>query len=118
GLSSAPDPRGRTVLNGTVGFASLPDAQHFLVCAETPGGTAIYQVERDAPGLTIQRVRRVDGRSWADLSFADTVLSDGATVIEPGEAEAVLDAVLDEARLALSAELLGSASEVLAQTLE
>lgn len=118
GLRAAHDHPGRIVLDGTVGFASLPEAEQFLVLADTPRGTAIYQVDRDAPGLTIQRIRRVDGRQWADLCFANTVLSEDATVIEPGLADAVLQTVQDEARLTLSAELLGAASEVLALTLE
>ena len=118
GLRAGYDHRGCTVLDGAAGFASLPEAEQFLVRADTPNGAAIYLVDRDAPGLTIQRIRRVDGRQWADLCFANTVLSKNATVIEPGVADSVLETVQDEARLALSAELLGSASEVLALTLE
>lgn len=118
GLAASRDGQGRMVLDGDAVFASLPQADVFLLLADTPEGAAIYQLGRDTPGLEVSRQPRIDGGHWGRLRLNQAVLAADALVIAPGQARAVLETVQDEARLALSAELLGAASEVLALTLE
>ncbi|WP_267132730.1 acyl-CoA dehydrogenase family protein, partial [Achromobacter denitrificans] len=78
----------------------------------------IYRVRRDAPGLAVATVERIDGVVCAQLALDGVRVADADTVIPPGQGEAALEAVLDEGRLALSAELLGAMAEVLDITLE
>lgn len=93
-------------LNGRKVF--VPDAggaDAFIVSAAVPGGTALYLVDKDAPGLSLEFEQRVDGGFYGHLNFADTPV--GAQVAGPERSEALLATVLDEGRVAASAELLG-----------
>ncbi len=93
-------------LNGRKVF--VPDAggaDAFIVSAAVPDGTALYLVDKDAPGLSLEFEQRVDGGFYGHLNFADTPV--GAQVAAPERSEALLATVLDEARVAASAELLG-----------
>ena len=106
------DPTAREVVcaNGRLngGKCFVPDAggaDAFIVSAAEAGGTALYLVERDAPGVTLAFEQRVDGGFFADIRFADTPV--GARLVAPERGAAVLAAALDEARFAVSAELLG-----------
>lgn len=86
----------------------VPDAggaDAFIVSAAEAGGTALYLVDRDAPGLSLEFEQRVDGGFFAHLDFADTPA--GARIAGPEQGAALLAEVLDEGRLAASAELLG-----------
>lgn len=73
------DPAARNVvcangrLHGRKWF--VPDAggaDAFIVSAAEAGGTALYLVARDAPGLTLEFEQRVDGGFFAAVQFADT----------------------------------------------
>ena len=93
-------------LNGRKVF--VPDAggaDAFIVSAAVPDGTALYLVDKDAPGLTLEFEQRVDGGFYGHLNFVDTPV--GAQVAGPERSEALLATVLDEGRVAASAELLG-----------
>jgi len=104
-------------LNGAKRF--VPDAggaDAFIVSAAEAGGTALYLVERDAPGLTLEFEQRVDGGFFTQVRFADTPV--GARLVAPERGEAVLAAALDEARFAASAELLGVMTRALEITVD
>ena len=93
-------------LNGRKLF--VPDAggaDAFIVSAAVADGTALYLVDKDAPGLTLEFEQRVDGGFYGHVGFADTPV--GARIAGPERSEALLAAVLDEGRVAASAELLG-----------
>ncbi|MDF3943973.1 acyl-CoA dehydrogenase family protein [Achromobacter denitrificans] len=123
---AAPGPRGARArrqgdamaLDGALGYIPLADAEYFLVCARCEEGLGIYRVRRDAPGLAVATVERIDGVVCAQLALEGVRVADADTVIPPAQGEAALEAVLDEGRLALSAELLGAMAEVLDITLE
>lgn len=97
----------------------VPDAggaDAFIVSAATPAGTALYLVARDATGVAIEFEQRVDGGFYGHVSFTDTPA--GEPVAGPDSAEAVLAAVLDEGRVAASAELLGVMTRALEITID
>ncbi|MFZ5653285.1 MAG: acyl-CoA dehydrogenase family protein [Pseudomonadota bacterium] len=109
---AALDARARAVVcrNGRLHGRKLfvPDAggaDGFIVSAAEADGTALYLVERDAPGLTLEFEQRVDGGFFGHLQLADTPA--GARLAGPETGAAVLAAALDESRFAVSAELLG-----------
>ncbi len=104
------------VLNGVKRF--VPDAGEadaFIVSAATDGATALYLVDKDAAGLSISYEQRVDGGFYGHVTFENTPV--GELVVAAGngqgQGEAVLAAVLDEARVAASAELLGMMTRAL-----
>ncbi|MCW0206710.1 MAG: acyl-CoA dehydrogenase family protein [Achromobacter sp.] len=124
--AGAAEPRGVTarrqgdgvVLRGALHFVPMADAELFLVAARCERGLGIYRIRRDAPGLTIAEVERIDGIVCAELAFEDVRAEAADTVIPPEQGAAALEEVLDEGRLALSAELLGAMAEVLHLTLD
>ena len=98
------------VLNGVKRF--VPDAggaDAFIVSAAAEGGTALYLVDKDAAGISIEYEQRVDGGFYGHITFVDTPVSDVVAAAGNGEGqgEVALASALDEARVAASAELLG-----------
>lgn len=93
-------------LNGKKCF--VPDAGEadaYIVSAATDGGTALYLVDAGAEGLSVEYEQRVDGGYYGHLTFTNTPVVD--VVAQAAQGEAVLASVLDETRVAISAELLG-----------
>ena len=76
-------------------------ADLFIVAA----ADALYLVKADAQGLTRRELVTVDSRGAADLSFANVA----ADKMVGGAA--IIDAILDRARIGLAAEMLGQAQE-------
>jgi alkylation response protein AidB-like acyl-CoA dehydrogenase len=81
-----------------------------------PSGIAIFALDPKARGVTIERTIMVDAHNAARVRLdgvevgADAVLFDGAT------GEAVLEDVLDKARVLVAAELLGAGDEAFQRT--
>lgn len=88
-------------------------ADGFVVSAQTDDGVALYWVEKDSKGLSIDYQSRVDGGFYGTVTL-DKVAVDGAQqVASAAVAAKVLNRVIDEGRLAASAELLGVMSKAL-----
>ncbi|HEX8570249.1 MAG TPA: acyl-CoA dehydrogenase family protein [Caulobacteraceae bacterium] len=93
------------------------DADLFIVAARgagEPDAITLFLVPADAASATPRRM--ADSRGWADVRF-DAALADDAVLGEVGAGRPVLEAVLDRARVALAAEMLGSAAEAFEITL-
>ena len=88
-------------------------ADAFIVSAKGGAGLGLYWVERDAQGLALQLDTTVDGVDYG------TITLDGAlgTVVASGDAASIVTRAVDEARLCVSAELVGVMSEALDVTL-
>ena len=99
-------------------------ADLFVVVARTSGkagdadGLSLFLVPGDAKGLSRKRLRTTDSRGYATLSFADVEVGADALLGELGGATTVLDPILDRARAALAAEMLGVAAQSFDMTLE
>jgi alkylation response protein AidB-like acyl-CoA dehydrogenase len=92
-----------------------PNADAMLISARDADGTlGVYLVERDAPGLSIQDYRTVDGRRAANLVL-DAVRAQ--RLGEGGDAFEALDAVLDEATVVSAAEGVGAIAATLDKTI-
>jgi alkylation response protein AidB-like acyl-CoA dehydrogenase len=90
-----------------------PDADGWLVSADSELGPALFYVAADAPGVAVEPVTRADGTRACHLSLesvAPQALVGGVNVQE------ALDAALDFGRLMQSAEMIGAARQVLADT--
>ena len=97
-------------LNGRKTFVAEGDsAGLFIVAAQTPDGVGLFLVPGDAAGLTRINRKMVDSRSHADIQLTNVAL--GAESLLSGETKgaALLTAVLDRARVAAAAEMLGMA---------
>ena len=97
-------------------------ADRLLVVARTDGetrdtsGISLFLVDPDSEGLRRQRTSLMDSRNAANISFERVRVSREDIVGEPGQGWAVLEPTLDRARVALAAEMLGSALEAFERT--
>jgi alkylation response protein AidB-like acyl-CoA dehydrogenase len=92
-------------------------AGHLIVTAKHSGtgALAFCCVDAASPGVAATRYRLVDGRGAASFAFENA----DAELLDVGDAPAaVLEAVLDDARLALCAETLGAVVALNAATSE
>jgi len=100
--------------------APIPDgatANRFLVTARNESGAlCIISVPVGQPGVTIRRMRAIDGRGIAELEL-DAVLPADA-LIDVVNVEETLDTALDAGLAAACAELVGAMSAMLDQTRE
>jgi acyl-CoA dehydrogenase len=99
-------------------------ADAVIVPARTSGavgdrdGITLFLVERGAPGLTLERQARVDGRNAALVGLDGVVCAPASIVGAVGEGGSLLETVIDRATVVLAAEMLGGMSEVFELTLE
>jgi alkylation response protein AidB-like acyl-CoA dehydrogenase len=101
----------RTVLNGHC-------ADHFIVTARLGEGLSLFIVDRERPGVELRAFSAVDGSRGAHVSFNDVSLQAEALLGSPDDGLALLQAVLDEAIVAIGAEALGSLQAMLDATVE
>ncbi|HVJ54804.1 MAG TPA: acyl-CoA dehydrogenase family protein [Aliidongia sp.] len=107
----------RFVLDGHV-------ADLLIVAARTSGapgsrdGITLFLVAGDAPGLSRTRTIMVDSRNAANLRLDGVELGADAVLGTADGGGAVLDQLLDRARIGLAAEMLGSAAEAFERTVQ
>ena len=105
------------VLNGAA-------ADFFIVSARTAGsrfdseGISLFLIDADAPGLRRKNYRTVDGTFVAEVSFDDTPVETNALLGTLDHGLPVLEQVIDEAIVAVSAEAVGCMSVLCADTVE
>jgi alkylation response protein AidB-like acyl-CoA dehydrogenase len=104
-------------LNGSKGFVlGAAASEAFLVSARDAEGLVICHVARTTPGLDIQLVPTVDGRSYGDLTLRDVPSS--RIVARGNAAAAILQRHESLALVAAAAEMLGVMEGVSALTLD
>ena len=79
-------------------------------------GLTLFLVDRENPGISVERTIMVDSRNAANIRCENLRLGKDAVVGEIGNAWPVLDAVLDRGRVALAAEMMGLALEAFERT--
>ncbi len=105
------------VLNGAA-------ADWLLVVARTGGdrrdaeGVSLFCIPADAAGVTRRGFRTVDGMHAADIRFENVPADKASLVTAEGQALPLLQAVIDDATLALSAEAVGIMQMLSARTLD
>lgn len=98
-------------------------ANKIIVVARTsgdigdPSGLSLFLVDPKADGVSIERTIMADSRNSARVELADVEVDGDAVLGNIESGDAVLEAVLNAGRAALSAELLGSGQEAFDQTL-
>jgi alkylation response protein AidB-like acyl-CoA dehydrogenase len=119
-------PRGSGfVLDGTkVLVPTGMAADWLLVSARSSGGRldddgiSLALVKADAPGVHRTAVALMDGQRVANIGFDSVAVPAGQLLTAPGQAAPLLQAVVDDALLGLSAEALGILQMLHETTLE
>lgn len=98
-------------------------ADKLIVVARTAGragdkhGLTLFWVDRDARGVSIQRMHMVDSRNAAEVRFEDVTVSADDVLGRVDEGADIIDRVLDVGRIGLAAEMLGSLQECFDRTM-
>jgi len=99
-------------------------ADQFLVAARTAGarnaeqGISLFLVNRDRPGVSVERRAMVDSRNMAAVRLQDVVVSAADLLGELHNSYPLLCRVLDRGNIALAAEMLGSLQAAFERTLD
>ena len=99
-------------------------ADHFIVSARESGdttdetGISLFLVARDAEGLTVTPQNLMDGQKVADLTLDGVSVSADQRIGEAGAGYAILDATMQDASIALSAEAVGIMQTLNKETIE
>ena len=119
------DDKGKLTISGEKAFVlDGSSADSFIVLVRSFGkkgdakGLSLVLVNRDSPGLTIERTQYMDGRNAADLIFDKVLVNDDQLIGGLGDAYPILQQVLDRGVIAISAEMLGGCQEVFERTLQ
>lgn len=113
------------IINGAKSVVdAAPVATHLLVTARTagdrrdPSGISLFVVDKDAAGVSGHEYRLIDGRSAADLEFADVRVPANALLGAEGQSLAVIEQVRDEAIAAICSEAVGGMRRMLQDTID
>ncbi len=93
-------------------------AERLVVSARTDDGITLFLVPAAAPGVSVERQARVDGRGAALVHLADARAGAEDVLGKAGDGGALLTRVLDRATIALAAEMLGSMGAAFDMTVE
>ncbi|HSM29236.1 MAG TPA: acyl-CoA dehydrogenase family protein [Woeseiaceae bacterium] len=112
-------------LNGDKGVVfNGGNAELLVVSARTSGGQTdtdgitLFAVPADSAGVRIRSYPTVDGHQAAEIHFDNVAVDGGAVIGEPGRGFAALDATIDDATLAVSAEAVGIMQVMTDKTVE
>lgn len=104
-------------LSGTKAYVvEANSANLMIVAAQVDGATKLFLVPADVAGISMSKRVIADMRNYAEVTFDNVSLDDGALLGEGGDD--LLDAVLDRARAGVSAEMLGMSVQAFNDTLE
>ena len=120
----APQADGSWLLSGRKSMVlAAPWASHAVVSARVSGqdddaqGLALVLVPLSAAGVTQRAFKTIDGACASQLAFEQVRIAATDLIGQPGEANAVIANLLDQATLALSAEVLGLSERMIEDTL-
>lgn len=95
-----------------------------IVAARTSGaasdksGVTLFLVEANASGLSRERLKMIDSRGLANLTFDNVRVGHDAVLGSADKGMGVLESTLDRARAGLAAEMLGHAVQSFETTLD
>lgn len=106
-------------VNGVKRFvAGAAGADGYLVTARTAQGVGLLWVPRNTPGADLKLEPIADGRHFGALSMRDVTVPREYTAVSPAAPPAALAGALDDATLAVSAELKGVMGPALEMSLD
>lgn len=108
--------QGGWTIAGTARFIALPHAAFFVVAARAEEGAVLLWLEHDAT-WNMECATAVDGAPVGSVYFNGVAVTEDAVIARPEEGGKILEAILDHARLAVCAELLGAMEQTFSMTL-
>ena len=112
------------VISGSKNFVIDGHSSKLLiVAARTEGskndvsGITVFLVDSETDGIEITKTNMVDSRNAANIKFSDVAISSNNILGEENNGASLLESVLDRAQIAISAEMLGNASQAFDLTL-
>ncbi|MDC0953331.1 acyl-CoA dehydrogenase family protein [Porticoccaceae bacterium] len=99
-------------------------ANKFIVTARTSGeqfdrdGVSLFLVDADAPGVEVKSYKMMDGQSAATVTFKDVVVAERQLLNAAGEGMDLIDQVMPQILMGLSAEALGIMATLNTTTVE
>lgn len=93
-------------------------ADTFIVSTRTANGISLFLVPRGASGVGVEPVRQLDTHYAAHVSFEAVEVDESNLLGALDDGAGLLEYLLDVGRTGASAEMLGLAQEVFAQTLD
>jgi alkylation response protein AidB-like acyl-CoA dehydrogenase len=114
---------GKYLINGRKTFVlDGHSADQLLVVARTSGendateGISLFLLDRQAPGIEVQRTILTDSRNAANIKLDNVSVPASALLGNLDQGWQVLEPVLDRARIALAAEMMGLSLEAFERT--
>ena len=95
-----------------------------IVAARTSGsendssGITLFLVDPSIDGVEVNKTSMVDSRNSTNITLKEVIVSIDDVLGEENNGAALLEEVLDRAQIAISAEMLGNASQAFDITLE
>ena len=106
-------------LNGKKQYVADGHAADLLiVAARTHDRVALFLVPAKTPGVSITQLNTIDGRGAADIALQNAAVRADDALQANGDGMALLDQILDRARIGLAAEMLGQAAQAFETTSE
>ena len=99
-------------------------ANKFIVTARTSGeqfdrdGVSLFLVDADAPGVEVKSYKMMDGQSAATVTFKDVVVAESQLLNAAGDGMDLIDQVMPQILMGLSAEALGIMATLNTTTVE
>lgn len=91
-------------------------ADKYIVAAKTENDVSLFLMDAKSDGVSSERVIMMDSRNAAIVKFDNVKIPASSILGEEGNGAAIIEKVLDIARIGLSAEMLGSMLEAFERT--
>lgn len=107
------------IINGNkVAVLHGKSADALIVSAQAEEGLSLFLVDAAADGVGVKQVQGYDGVPVATVEFSGVLVPADALIGGPGQGEAILERVFEEATAALAAEAVGIMAETFDITVE
>jgi len=117
--AAKPDGDGYVLTGSKKAVTAAPMATAILFSAKLPeGGTGVFLVSAEQPGLNIRPYFTVDGGCAADITLADVKVGGGQVLGDGQDAGPAINAALAHGIAAACADAVGAMAEMVEQTLD
>ena len=106
------------ILNGKKSVVLNGGNAELLLIPAYGDGMSLFAVPADSEGLKVQKYRTVDGSAAADVTLRNVRVGQDALLGDPGQGSDALQAVVNDAVLAVSAEAVGIMQTLTEKTVE
>lgn len=117
--ASAKESDGKIILSGEKSFVINADtAEYLIVSARVDGALALFLVPAKAGGVKLKSYPTKHGKVAAELVLENVELGGENKIAQGDQATAILNSVVDEATVALIAEMVGAMEVLISATVE